>query len=151
MASLLHGGFERLESIKPAVKIPQPGNRLDIIFHNAGVMECPEDKKTKQGYQMELGTNCLGPQLLQNLLDPIFLKTAEKTPRAIQNRLGEFECSYVCSIGRVHLSDPEFKESPVSLKTKYAQSKAINLIQARQWNFNHPDPKPLVSPCVLDT
>ena len=44
-----------LNSIEPAVKeFLQREQRLDIIYHNAGVMESPLDQKTKQDYQMEL-------------------------------------------------------------------------------------------------
>ncbi|MCP8719735.1 MAG: SDR family NAD(P)-dependent oxidoreductase [Asgard group archaeon] len=129
-----------LNSIKPAVdKFLTLEDRLDIIFHNAGVMECPESMKTKQGYQMELGTNCLGPQLLQNLLDPVFLKTARTNPDNLSRIVWLSSSAHMFSpLGGMHLSDPEFKSTDVTLKTKYCQSKTINLIQARQWNINHP-------------
>lgn len=139
-----------LNSIKPAVdEFLRLEDRLDIIFHNAGVMECPESMKTKQGYEMELGTNCLGLQLLQNLLDPVFLKTAEKNPLGLSRIVWVSSSAHMFSpLGGMNISDPEFKNSSVSLKTKYCQSKAINLIQARQWNVNHPDSKAIsVSVC----
>ena len=51
-------------------------------------MESPLDQKTKQDYQMELGVNCIGPQLLQTLLDPLFIKTAERIHQTYQELFG---------------------------------------------------------------
>ena len=129
-----------LNSIEPAVKeFLQREQRLDIIYHNAGVMESPLDQKTKQDYQMELGVNCIGPQLLQTLLDPLFIKTAEKNPPNLSRIVWVSSTAHMFSpIGGMYLRDPEFKSIDVELKTKYDQSKAINLIQARQWNIHHP-------------
>ena len=130
-----------LNSIKPAVaEFLQREHRLDIIYHNAGVMESPPDQKTKQDYQMELGVNCIGPQLLQTLLDPLFIKTAEKNPPNLSRIVWVSSTAHMFSpIGGMYLQDPEFKSVDVGLKRKYDQSKAINLIQARQWNIHYPD------------
>ncbi|KAF2264922.1 NAD(P)-binding protein [Lojkania enalia] len=45
--------------------------RLDVLFLNAGVMLPPAGSKTKDGYDLELGTNCLAAFLLVKLLSPI--------------------------------------------------------------------------------
>lgn len=34
-------------------------SRLDVIFHNAGLMTPPPDSKTSLGHDLEMGTNCL--------------------------------------------------------------------------------------------
>src|SRR4051812_14853069 len=49
-----------LRTIKPAVSaFLSQEHRLDVIFLNAGVMTPPAGSKTANGYDLELGTNCL--------------------------------------------------------------------------------------------
>ncbi|KAH7134039.1 hypothetical protein EDB81DRAFT_886843 [Dactylonectria macrodidyma] len=55
--------------------------RLDLLFNNAGVMTPPEGSKTKQGYELQLGTNCLGPFLFTKHLTPLLQSTAKSAPR----------------------------------------------------------------------
>ncbi|KAI1459644.1 NAD(P)-binding protein [Annulohypoxylon moriforme] len=52
--------------------------RLDVLFNNAGVMGTGPDEKTTQGYELQMGTNAIGPYLLTKLLEPILLSTATK-------------------------------------------------------------------------
>jgi NAD(P)-dependent dehydrogenase (short-subunit alcohol dehydrogenase family) len=51
-------------------------SRLDVIWHNAGIMVPSDDTPTKQGYHVQLGINALGPFLFQHYLTPLCLKTA---------------------------------------------------------------------------
>ncbi|KAM5347592.1 hypothetical protein ACJ41O_007416 [Fusarium nematophilum] len=55
--------------------------RLDVLFNNAGVMTPPEGSKTKQGYELQLGTNCLGHFLFTKRLTGILKETAKTAPR----------------------------------------------------------------------
>ncbi|KAH7017132.1 hypothetical protein EDB80DRAFT_278016 [Ilyonectria destructans] len=55
--------------------------KLDILFNNAGVMTPPEGSKTKQGYELQLGTNCVGPFLFTKLLTPLLQSTAKTAPK----------------------------------------------------------------------
>ncbi|KAF2205450.1 NAD(P)-binding protein [Delitschia confertaspora ATCC 74209] len=65
-----------LKSIKPAVQQFQGReSRLDVLFLNAGVMTPPANSKTVDGYDLELGTNCLGSFLLTRLLEPTLKQT----------------------------------------------------------------------------
>ncbi|KAG0644123.1 hypothetical protein HOY80DRAFT_1133360 [Tuber brumale] len=51
-------------------------NRLDVVWHNAGVMMPPSGSKTKQGYELQLGTNVIAPWLFQSFLTPLMQRTA---------------------------------------------------------------------------
>lgn len=55
-------------------------DRLDVLTNNAGVMIPPLGSKTKQGYDLQLGTNCLGPFLFTQCLVPVLQRTAKKSP-----------------------------------------------------------------------
>ena len=58
-----------LTTIKPAVEeFLKQEQRIDIIIHNAGIMGPPVGSKSKQGYELQWGTNVVGPHLLQRLL-----------------------------------------------------------------------------------
>ncbi len=50
-----------LATIKPAVEaFTSRENRLDVLTNNAGVMMPPPYSKDTQGYELQMGTNCLG-------------------------------------------------------------------------------------------
>ena len=54
--------------------------RLDVLFLNAGVAQIPAGTITKHGHEIHMGTNCVGPFLLTQLVLPTLLKTAESEP-----------------------------------------------------------------------
>ncbi|CAM1512006.1 Fc.00g095190.m01.CDS01 [Cosmosporella sp. VM-42] len=56
-------------------------SKLDLLFNNAGVMAPPAGSKTKQGYELQLGTNCVGPFLFTKLLTPLLKSTAKTAPK----------------------------------------------------------------------
>ena len=69
-----------LSTIKPAATtFLAKEDRLDVLFHNAGVMMPPKRSTSKQGFDLEMGTNCLGPFLLNKLLQPLLLQTASRS------------------------------------------------------------------------
>ncbi|KAH8805960.1 putative short-chain dehydrogenase [Xylogone sp. PMI_703] len=72
-----------LASVKTAAQeFLEKESRLDLLIHNAGVMTPPKGSKTKDGYDLEMATNCLGPYLFTVLLEPILRRTAlSVTPR----------------------------------------------------------------------
>jgi len=56
-------------------------SKLHVLFNNAGVMSVAEPpEKTVQGYEMNLGVNCLGSFLFTKLLTPVLIKTAQTAP-----------------------------------------------------------------------
>lgn len=50
-------------------------SRLDVVWHNAGVMMPPSGSKSKQGYELQLGTNVIAPWLFQSFLTPLMQRT----------------------------------------------------------------------------
>jgi NAD(P)-dependent dehydrogenase (short-subunit alcohol dehydrogenase family) len=66
-----------LTTIKPAVTtFLSQEDRLDVLFLNAGIMTPPASSKTVQGYDLELGVNCLSSFLLVQLLQPTMADVA---------------------------------------------------------------------------
>ena len=106
--------------------------RLDILFLNAGVMAVPAGL-TKDGYEIQFGTNHLGHFLLHKLLLPTLLATA-KLPAA------DVRVISLASIG--HLCTPPWRRIPFdSLRSpmawtptlvRYAQSKLANILFAKE-------------------
>jgi NAD(P)-dependent dehydrogenase (short-subunit alcohol dehydrogenase family) len=52
-------------------------SRLDILINNAGIMASPYSA-TKEGYEIQFGTNHMGHALLTKLLLPVLLETAKQ-------------------------------------------------------------------------
>ena len=69
-----------LSSIKPCVKtFEETETRLDVLFNNAAVSLPPLGSTSKQGYELQMATNCLGPFLLSSLLLPMLKRTAQES------------------------------------------------------------------------
>ena len=67
-----------LASVEKAAKqFSTDSQRLDILLCNAGVMALPPSL-TKDGYEIQFGTNHVGHALLVKLLLPTLLRTAEQ-------------------------------------------------------------------------
>jgi NAD(P)-dependent dehydrogenase (short-subunit alcohol dehydrogenase family) len=65
-----------LDSVKKAAaRVLAESERLDILMLNAGIMATPPGL-TKDGYELQFGTNYLGHALLAKLLIPLLDKTA---------------------------------------------------------------------------
>ncbi|KAL7935409.1 short-chain dehydrogenase [Trichoderma chlorosporum] len=74
----LHLDLDDLSSIKKsAEEFLERENRLDVLWNNAGVMTPPPGTKTKQGYEEQLGANCLATFLFTKLLTPLLVNTAK--------------------------------------------------------------------------
>ncbi|KAI0008313.1 hypothetical protein F4779DRAFT_587745 [Xylariaceae sp. FL0662B] len=64
------------ESVKAAAaEFLNRESRLDILINNAGIMMTPEGL-TQDGYEIQFGTNVMGPALFTQLLLPVLRKTA---------------------------------------------------------------------------
>jgi len=92
-------------------------DQLDVLMNNAGVMAIPH-QRTKQGFEMQFGTNHLGHFALTGLLLPI-LRRAD-APRVVS------VSSIVHRAARIRFND--WEEKGYSQWFPYIQSKLANLL-----------------------
>ena len=127
------------ESIKDAARtFLASSTRLDVLVLNAGIMGGPTTT-TKDGYEMQFGTNHVGHALLFKLLAPVLLKTAAGPPK------GDVRVISVSSEGhkyvpKVGIVFDSLKTDGSSLKAtdRYGQSKLANVIYAREIAKRYP-------------
>ncbi|KAF2203655.1 short-chain dehydrogenase [Delitschia confertaspora ATCC 74209] len=68
----LHLELDDLSSIKAsAEEFKSKESKLDVLWNNAGVSQPPLGSVSKQGFELQLATNCLGPFLFTQLLMPL--------------------------------------------------------------------------------
>ena len=67
-----------IKSSAEAFRSKEP--RLDVLWNNAGVSTPPLGSVSKQGYELQLGTNCLGPFLFTQLLLPSLQAASQASP-----------------------------------------------------------------------
>jgi NAD(P)-dependent dehydrogenase (short-subunit alcohol dehydrogenase family) len=89
--------------------------RLDVLVNNAGVMAVPE-RRTKDGFELQIGTNHLGHFALTNLLLP-----------SIADRVVTVS-STAHWFGRIGLDDLNWERRRYSRWRAYGQSKLANLL-----------------------
>ncbi|PUU81871.1 hypothetical protein B9Z19DRAFT_1076127 [Tuber borchii] len=118
-------------------------NRLDVVWHNAGVMMPPSGSKSKQGYELQLGTNVIAPWLFQSFLTPLMQRTVTlpDTPKDSVRVIWVSSVAHHWSPapGGINWPDLNFEnvgwDIPRLLTLKpeiYSQSKAANIILAAE-------------------
>lgn len=131
----LHLDLDDLTTIKSTVEaFLRDNDRLDILWNNAGVMIPPQGSKTKQGYDLQLGTNNVAPFLFTKLLYPILAKTAKTAPadsvRVVW--VSSNGAEYFSPKGGVDLDNLDFKVDK-STWVKYGTTKAGNILHASEF------------------
>lgn len=92
--------------------------RIDAIVNNAGVMQTPP-LKTKQGFELQFGTNHLGHfRLVSRLIDVVEASAGRIVPVA----------SMAHETGRIDLADPNFERRSYVATVAYCQSKLANVM-----------------------
>ncbi len=97
--------------------------RLDLLVNNAGVM-VPPFSRTKQGFEMQFGTNHLGHFALTGRLLGILRKTAGSRVVVVSSTMHRS--------GVVDLDDPNYERRSYWGWPAYGQSKLANLLFARE-------------------
>jgi NAD(P)-dependent dehydrogenase (short-subunit alcohol dehydrogenase family) len=93
-------------------------DHLDVLLNNAGVMAPPERFETVDGFELQMGSNYLGPFALTNRLLPLLL--AAPAPRVSTMSSG------MANVGQIHFDDLQWNRH-YSPTRAYAQSKLADL------------------------
>jgi NAD(P)-dependent dehydrogenase (short-subunit alcohol dehydrogenase family) len=107
-------------------------DRLDALVNNAGIMACPFGK-TKQDFEMQIGCNHLAHFLLQQLLTPMLLKTAETTKKPSRFiALSSVAASAMrgTDYATIEFDDLFFETNKYDSSKAYQQSKLANYLHA---------------------
>jgi NAD(P)-dependent dehydrogenase (short-subunit alcohol dehydrogenase family) len=112
------------------------GSPVDVLINNAGVMAPPTRMTTADGFELQFGSNFLGPFALTVRLLPVLLAAPE--PRVVTMSSG------VASYGRIRFDDLQWERRRYRPNLAYAQSKLADLMLAlhlaaiaaeRDWNL----------------
>jgi retinol dehydrogenase-12 len=119
-----------LATIKPAVEgLVQNSTRFEVVFFNAGVMVPPTGSKTKDGYEMQWGTNVVGHFLLQRVLLPSLLSTAQQAPVRVIWTSSDAINNATGSSG-IQFEDISGEKKKISAIGLYSQSKVGDVVLA---------------------
>ncbi|PQE22142.1 short-chain dehydrogenase reductase protein [Rutstroemia sp. NJR-2017a BBW] len=131
---LLELDLSSLASVKSAAeKLKSETSRLDILMLNAGIMAAPPGL-TKDGYELQFGTNYLGHALFAKLLLPTLSSTSEQIPNA------DVRIIMLSSHGHIYAPKPDgIKFSTLKTLaeelgayTRYGQSKLAMILWVRK-------------------
>lgn len=119
--------FESVKGCAEAFK--SRSTRLDILINNAGIMAAPMGK-TKEGYEIQFGTNHMGHFLLTKLLLPTLLRTAEQPNADVRVITVSSEANKMAPRGGF-ITDPGVLESYDTWR-RYGNSKLCNILFASE-------------------
>ncbi|KAH7017570.1 short-chain dehydrogenase [Ilyonectria destructans] len=127
------------DSIKAgASEFLSKSRRLDVLFHNAGVLAPPKGSENSHGVELQMGVHCLGPYLLTDLLE----ESLKYTARLPDVGIGETRVVWVGSSGAMltpkggvdveELRNGKFHDHPPT--TRYCISKAGEYFLSGKFN-----------------
>ncbi|MBA8991168.1 NAD(P)-dependent dehydrogenase (short-subunit alcohol dehydrogenase family) [Curtobacterium pusillum] len=94
---------------------------LDVLVNNAGVMAPPKRFETVDGFELQFGTNYLGPFALTNLLLPALLRSSDARVATMS--------SIAAVPGRIRFDDLQWERGYNGWRA-YSQSKLADLLLA---------------------
>lgn len=105
--------------------------RLDGLLNNAAVGVCPQ-QKTKDGFELQFGTNHLGPFLLTELLLPKLIET--KGSRIVNTSSAGHAAYKLMGVDEkdsvIDFDDLMFEKKEYNQISAYGQSKLANILHA---------------------
>ncbi|MFC4241915.1 SDR family oxidoreductase [Gryllotalpicola reticulitermitis] len=107
-----------------AASVTSDGKPLHTLINNAGVMVPPERYATADGFELQFGTNFLGPFALTTLLLPALLTTPGARVATMSSGTANF--------GKIAFDDLNWTRRRFSPQRAYAQSKLADLLLGRQ-------------------
>lgn len=128
---------------------------LHVLFNSGGVMSCPIDMISKDGYDLQFGTNVIGHFYFTKLLLPILQHTSASSPTGEKARI-------VTTSGSIYKLYPRInhdtlRDGPARRKLSttrlYAQSKFGNILVTNELARRYGDSVVAISlhPGVIDT
>lgn len=124
-----------LDGIKPSVEeFLEKEGRLDVLFNNAGVMIPPQGSRTKQRFELQLGTNCVAPFLFTKLLTPLLVKTAKTSEKGGVRVIwvSSSAAHLAAPTGGVDMQNLDYKKDQPAW-AKYGVSKGGNVLHAIEY------------------
>jgi NAD(P)-dependent dehydrogenase (short-subunit alcohol dehydrogenase family) len=141
-----------LESVKTAVRdFLSKSPKLDVLILNAGIMSVPP-AQTKDGYEIQMGTNHIGHALLTKLLLPTLEANAKTNDTRIVV-LSSGGALMARGIGYPALkTDGKSRTLLGGTQMLYVESKLANLYWAQQLAIHHPTVTSVsINPGIVDT
>ncbi|KAL7939367.1 hypothetical protein V8C35DRAFT_286450 [Trichoderma chlorosporum] len=115
-------------------------SRLDVFIANAGILAVPP-AVTKDGYEIQFGTNHVGNSALLLRLLPIMLRTAKEVPGADVRYVTVTSLGYFTHpLNGIDFDGLKSKQENLLLGrwARYGQSKLANLLLARELGKRYP-------------
>ncbi|KAI8963601.1 NAD(P)-binding protein [Daldinia sp. FL1419] len=118
-----------LKSVKAGAEefLRKSGNKLNVLINNAGIMACPQGK-TKDGFELQFGTNHLGHFYLFHLLKDALLASASPSFNSRVISVSSAAHRY----GEIHFDDLNFEKIEYDPLKSYGQSKLANIYFANE-------------------
>lgn len=141
-----------LASVKKAAEtFKSSSDRLDVLLNNAGVMALPA-QVTKEGYEIQFGTNHLGHALFTKLLMPTLQRTAEEKDSDVRIVNLSSAAHKWAPKGGLALKDAISDMSAYLTWVRYGQSKLANVLFTRELAKRYPNIRSMVvHPGPIDT
>jgi NAD(P)-dependent dehydrogenase (short-subunit alcohol dehydrogenase family) len=114
-------GLASLRSVRAFAAKINNGPKLDLLVNNAGVMSVPQRQVTQDGFELQFGTNFLGPFALTVLLMPALRRAV--APRITTVSSGATNMG----LKRINFDDRQWEKSPAPWNA-YCQSKLADLM-----------------------
>lgn len=112
-------------------------SKLDVLWNNAGISQPPVGSKSAQGFEAQMGVNCVGPYLFTTLLLPQLRASAQQHRGSAATRVVWTSSMMVDNNspqGGIVMEELELPEPKPDQQRNYGASKAGNWYLASELN-----------------